>query len=331
MTDHESPEEETFRFGTLSSLISHRAGRAYLALPPWADADSPGSLRDPVPMSQEGGTGKAGAVVGTEGWNTQSKGGSTGGFYDSDKKSSPSTDEESTSSSSGDESSEEETSEESSSEDSSSEDSSLEDSGSEDSLDEEESISEGEDAKATALGSDDLMSMINGGSLAKPRLMTRPVQVEDVDSDSEENDSSSEDSASENDNDSVESIGSGVGNLLNVGTMARGAIGGSMNSAALSKQSSNTSASSLAEGLEGLVMTPLVMDGDKATSGAHSEADEEKDSSLWRVLVRPELGGGLSAKMRYLRGVTLNREARVLGLDPSTSTVVCLQIQFENT
>lgn len=36
-----------FRFGTLSNMVSHKAGHMYIQLPPWAETNSPSSLRDP--------------------------------------------------------------------------------------------------------------------------------------------------------------------------------------------------------------------------------------------------------------------------------------------
>jgi hypothetical protein len=37
-----------FRFGTLSSMVSHKTGPTYIQLPPWAEKYSPSTLRDPT-------------------------------------------------------------------------------------------------------------------------------------------------------------------------------------------------------------------------------------------------------------------------------------------
>merc|ERR1719215_2149384 len=42
-----SETNQEFRFGTLSSLVHHAAGNAYVPLPPWATRNSPSSLREP--------------------------------------------------------------------------------------------------------------------------------------------------------------------------------------------------------------------------------------------------------------------------------------------
>eukprot|EP00594_Rhizosolenia_setigera_P009781 CAMPEP_0178976718 /NCGR_PEP_ID=MMETSP0789-20121207/24013_1 /TAXON_ID=3005 /ORGANISM="Rhizosolenia setigera, Strain CCMP 1694" /LENGTH=311 /DNA_ID=CAMNT_0020665885 /DNA_START=491 /DNA_END=1423 /DNA_ORIENTATION=+ len=55
----EKNKEEIFRFGTLSSLVHHRAGRAYLPLPPWAEKDSDAKLRDPAATSTSTSSGSA--------------------------------------------------------------------------------------------------------------------------------------------------------------------------------------------------------------------------------------------------------------------------------
>jgi hypothetical protein len=47
-------DDECFRYGTLSSLVGHRARSAYLPLPPWAKTNSPSSLRDPPQDKKDG-------------------------------------------------------------------------------------------------------------------------------------------------------------------------------------------------------------------------------------------------------------------------------------
>jgi hypothetical protein len=86
-----------------------------------------------------------------------------------------------------------------------------------------------------------------------------------------------------------------------------------------------TNGSSIMDGLEGLVMAPVVVDSDDK-----ADPDIDKDSGAWMQLVRPELGGGLMVSARFLRGPTREREAKLIGLDPESATTVCLQVKFEN-
>lgn len=44
----------SFRFGTLSSMMSHKTDAMYMPLPPWSDDNSPGSLRDPPQQNLTG-------------------------------------------------------------------------------------------------------------------------------------------------------------------------------------------------------------------------------------------------------------------------------------
>jgi hypothetical protein len=74
--DTRSEANGPFRFGTLSSLVSHRASKAYLPLPEWAAKDSPASLRDPPsPTATHADEADYGWKVGCKTTN--------GGFYDS--------------------------------------------------------------------------------------------------------------------------------------------------------------------------------------------------------------------------------------------------------
>jgi hypothetical protein len=79
------------------------------------------------------------------------------------------------------------------------------------------------------------------------------------------------------------------------------------------------------QGLEGLVMAPVVVEAKEKVN-----PDVDRDSSAWMDLLRPELAGGLAVKARYLRGPTRDREAQLIGLDPSSPTVVVLQLHFQN-
>lgn len=72
-------------------------------------------------------------------------------------------------------------------------------------------------------------------------------------------------------------------------------------------------------------MAPIVISKDDI-----SKTDISSDGSLWEGVIRSDLSGGLSMKVRYLRSSTRTREARLLGLDPSNPSVICVQCLFEN-
>ena len=76
-----------FRFDSLSSMFSHKAGDAYMALPSWAAEDSPKSLRDPPEMK------KKNKSVGVNGKNRRKEAISSSAFYGSSESSSSSSDE----------------------------------------------------------------------------------------------------------------------------------------------------------------------------------------------------------------------------------------------
>ena len=80
--------------------------------------------------------------------------------------------------------------------------------------------------------------------------------------------------------------------------------------------------SNVAAGLEDLVMTPLTNNKD--------DVNIDDESGVWRVLVRPELSGGLFVKMRFVHGRSKAKEARLLGLDHTNASTVCLQVHVEN-
>jgi hypothetical protein len=83
-------------------------------------------------------------------------------------------------------------------------------------------------------------------------------------------------------------------------------------------------ASSVADEMRGLVLGPVVVDADP------TDSNFDRDSSAWFQLVRPEHSGGLSVRARYLRGVTKAQQAQVMGFTSEKSTVVVVQILFEN-
>jgi len=320
-----------FRFGTLSSMVSHKAGNNYLPLPPWAEEDSPKKLRDPpqpkVPTkntSPTSGKKKRGNV-------TNSKI-TSNGFYDSDS------DESSSSSSSGSDSDESSSSSESSSDSSSSSSddeshssSDDESEGSSDSEAESTSSEETSDVHEPTQAQPSMLLPSTSPHVTLPMTTTLKPMVSIADS-SDSDDSSSSSSSSD---DSGERIPEKKANtkpieVLNKPVSSLIDMNYNQPSSSLETkpkdQSGNPDDTSLVSGLEGLVMAPLKIDKEENTS----DGDVDDDSSNWVVLVRHDLSGGLSVTARFLRNSSRKRELLLLGLDPKNAAVVCVQIRFEN-
>jgi AP-3 complex subunit beta len=302
----DSNEGGNFRFGTLSSLVGHRARSAYLPLPPWAEKDSPDSLREPQ-TKDKGETANGGSNKGVE----RNKQGNKGEFYESSS---------------------------SSDDDSSSSESSADRSGGGDSSSEDDSSSDDESSDDGSGSGDDSSEHGNEGVLLsmqtqpqRRQVMPEPksngsaapqrpaVQVEDAsdESSSSESASSGGDDQSSDDSSHDAPVSAGVGSLI--------AMGGH-HAANASTLSSNGGGSSVSDDFKGLVLAPVVV-------SAHEEPQDpnvERDSSGWIPLVRPELASGLSVQVRYLRGLTKAREAQLMGLTAGKATLVCLQFRFEN-
>lgn len=64
--------------------------------------------------------------------------------------------------------------------------------------------------------------------------------------------------------------------------------------------------------------------------GVGGTPDMERDSSGWKILVRPEHASGLSVKARYLRGPSKDVQARTMGLPANHASLVVLQIRSQN-
>lgn len=296
-TDPGTEANGPFRFGTLSSLVSHRARQAYLPLPQWAEKDSPASLRNPPSP----------AVTPSEevdyGWKVGASKQANGGFYDSG-------DNETGTSSSSDSSSES-----SESDSSSGEESSTSSGASSSSEDESDSESDDDRVVESSLVRSLPKPIVNGG----PTIVPAPRAQALVDEPSSDDDSTS---SSEEGDDSDAPIDSpkAEGNLL-------GMVAPTPPTTLLSMDTPKkaTNGSSIMDGLEGLVMAPIVVDSDDK-----ADPDIDKDSGAWMQLVRPELGGGLMVSARFLRGPTREREAKLIGLDPESASTVCLQVKFEN-
>ena len=144
------------------------------------------------------------------------------------------------------------------------------------------------------------------------------VSSEEVESDDDSD--SSDDSEDDSDDEAPPLPTPSVGNLLNMSVAQHQPVAAPK---PIVKQESN--ATSYANGLEGLVMAPIVVE-----EVVTEEPDFERDSCEWFSMVRPELGGGLAVLARYLRGPTKAREAKMMGLSPYAPSTVAMQIRFEN-
>ena len=292
-------ESDAFRFGTLSSLVGHRARSAYIALPPWATEDSSSDLRKP--KKREVGTGTGGYANGSTPTELPS-----GRFYDEESSGSTS--------------------------DSSSSSSSSSDSSSESSDSESES-----DRSNKASSTPAALDVFASSTAPAPVALTRVGNVEtasdssassssgDDDDDDDDDDgysSSSEDSSSERDSSHV-----ATGNLVNMGDSSeQPPVVDMFGSSSLSRATSQ-GGSSAADDLKGLVMAPIVVDQDAKPK----DPNFDRDSGSWTQIVRPEHSGGLSVQIRVLRGVTKARQAQLMNLPDASPKVVCIQFRFSNT
>jgi AP-3 complex subunit beta len=295
----------TFRFGTLSSLVGHRARTAYIPLPPWASEETPSSLRDPEAQTAPR-TGGAASAAKTNG----------AGFY------------------------EDSASDDSSSSDSSGSDSDSSDDEASDEDDESTSSEESSDgntpimpiqpfaSQGQQLPYSDQPSLGTGGIMQLSSMPQQPPAVQSFAPQPQTVDSSSDDSSdsgSDSDSSSVEAQGQSnsfgeVGNLIPVGGTHQ-----LQHMSSVGSSRTNGSASSAADDLKGLVLEPIVVDVSE-----NGEPNIEKDSSSWFEIVRAQHSGGLSVRARYLRGKTKTREVQLLGLVAEKSSTVCLQFRFEN-
>ena len=335
-------EAKAFRFGTLSSMVSRKAGKAYLHLPPWAEVDSPKSLRDPPrpdpPALNSTGRSSSKKATRKQDWKVDAK--QSSGFYDSDDSSSSSDDSPSSDSSDDGKSSSSSSSSESESDDSDSDTSS-----------EANSSSDDESTSSEDTGGNLIQTAIPHRSIQSAPLMTQRSQVisnpivdnpplptvvassDDKESSDDGSSSSSDEDLSSGDSSSDESsihnakskekvAVAPASSLIDVSFIPQNVP--EVNGGNSNKSKSNIS--SITAGLEGLVMAPLVVDKDAKAS----DRNIEDESSAWDVIVRHDLSGGLEASIRFLRDSTRTREANLLGFDPTNAAVVCLQIRFEN-
>mmetsp|Transcript_15626 Transcript_15626/g.36015 ORF Transcript_15626/g.36015 Transcript_15626/m.36015 type:complete len:1375 (-) Transcript_15626:77-4201(-) len=312
-------DASSFRFGTLSSLVGHKARGHSTSLPPWAKKNSAASLREPILLAKQQ-VAKNFSDPGQSSTNRELP-----GFYDHDDDDSDDDSSDSGSSSSSSESS----------------DSSSDESDS-DSDDSSSSSDESDKKNKNAV----VAPLVGTNGNVQSNFLFQPVQQNNAsvpvsfesnrlttatsdDSSSEsDDDSSSDDSSDESDvmprNNSLkkmQQVGfpnqtNGDGNLL--GTT-------SVNGFAPNGPSHSSSVSNAMEDLKGLVMAPINVEKSNTKS-----IDYERDSSAWTQIVRPELCGGLSVKSRYLRGPTKDQQLKMSNINPSNTSAICIQLEFSN-
>lgn len=290
----ENCEKDVFRFGTLSSLVGHRARSSYVPLPPWASENTPSTLRDP-PQEKP----KQSSSLSSE---IPANSSSQGKFY-----------EESATSSDEDSDSDDKSSSSSSSSGNSSRSSSSS-SSSDTTSESEEEETEGTLIPGVSLPASQLLLNQPARQSFTCNLLTPSSGHGNSSSSSDENESSSD----SEDEDESPTVNSGtIETLISV-------AGASDAPAQENTASFSYNASSLANEMRGLVLAPVVVDADPIDSNF------DRDSGAWFQLVRPEHSGGLSVRARYLRGVTKAQQAQVMGFTSEKPTVVVVQILFEN-
>lgn len=292
-----------FRFGTLSSLVGHRARSAYIPLPCWALEDSSSSMRDPQK--------KESRIV------NEIDASNIPAFYD-DSSNSSSSHGGSTSDDSGSDSESESSSASSSS---------------------DISPSDGGSSSSSADGSDDrevLFPTIPShplmpqkatmdqsteqratAGLLRPYLNSQHVLASE---DSSGISDPGSESSSSDDVGGPSAHGDEVGNLIPMGRASLQHLTSAANTIA-----NDSTSSSPVNDMKGLVLEPLVVDVD-----AQAQPDFETDSSPWFDFAGVTSGSGVFVKARYLRGKTKAKEMLMLGLLADKSSDVCLQIRFEN-
>jgi AP-3 complex subunit beta len=311
--DGATVDMSSFRFGTLSSLVGHRARGAYLPLPNWAEKNSPSALREPIETAKE-------QLAPNFADPSQPQMTGSSGFYADDN------DSESDSSSSSSSSSE---------------------SGGQNADSESDSDSDDESTSSESSNQGNLLlPMVQQNGQAQHNLLLQPIanqppkpavpayhpNLSSQNSSDDELSTSSSDSTNSSDSSDANYNGDvSTANLLMSSlphtTSNTGNLLGPMNSAGFSPipEVSHSGRSSAMDDLKGLVMAPIVV-----PDPAANQPDSDRDSSAWTQLVRPELCGGLSVKMRYLRGTTREKELQMMNIPASNPCFVCVQVQFGN-
>jgi AP-3 complex subunit beta len=343
----ENDDQVHFRFGTLSSLVNRRATSSYLSLPEWAAKNSPSHLREGLKAIQNGNKIQKDAEnVG--GWKVDSFREKSDGFYDSDVgKFSPSyslvhyfslnffvrldgSEEDDTDDDSDDNS--EEVSESDSDTDS-------EDSEPDDDI---APIEGTHDIRTLAnfnpstimspnKGNEGRMIMNTGKSVTIPIINTPLVDLDGDDEDETEDEEDEEDDDDDEEDSSWDDEPDNKNIIGNVHSVTANLLGMPMEQQSTldvfyaQYTPASTISTPYASSLEGLVMNPVVVERNEKR-----DPDIERDSSNWIHFLRPELAGGLSVQGRYLRSPTREKEARLISVDSSNSSVTLLQLQFQN-
>ncbi|GKY99801.1 hypothetical protein MPSEU_000933900 [Mayamaea pseudoterrestris] len=284
-------KQEALRFGTLSSLVGHRA-RAYVNLPPWATENSSSDLREASKPNQS-----IAAIVN----RSDRRKDSNGQFYDS-------SDSDSDSSSSS-----------SSTNKHSSDDSGL---NNEDEHTKEQPQSVHADLTQLQPQRRQVFQaapemQLDRAVMARPSL-TAFEDRHGVEGSSESDLNSSSSSASSSSSDQFAA--------MDTAHTATGRESATMDfisseTPGLLQPDGDRNGSYIADDFKGMTLaTP---------SNANTSTLTERETSDWTLLVRPEHASGVSVESRYLRGELKCREALVLGLNDGSS-LICLQIRFKN-
>lgn len=349
----EKNKEEIFRFGTLSSLVHHRAGRAYLPLPPWAEKDSDAKLRDPTATS----TSSSGSTTSQnnriekkeKGFYDDDDTSSSSSESDSDDESESESDSDESSSSSSDESESDESDDESDSEESSSEyNSSSSDEDSDDEIKNNvNAVVESKVGNLIGLGNTDFVSNVSEPPPNHPNLppnTTSKSMLDESSSSEEETSSSDSDTDSDTESDDDDSVVSMTNKMKGTNTIATSDTLLPMMSNMNMDSSSNTTnqktnnnnkfntSSSMSDDLSGLVMPPPVYDTIDEEEES-SSTDDTSDLGPWERIVRPELAGGLAVDMRFVRRNTKKKELsrnNNLKFDLVNDRVILIQCRFQN-
>jgi hypothetical protein len=292
-------------------MVSHVTGTSYIELPPWAKVDSNSSLRDPPIEKKPQTKTKHRSIMGTEtadGWRVDVNRNASSAFYDSDDSS----DSSSSSSDDTNSSSSDSDSESSSSSSSSSSESSV---SSEDSSDEEDE----------STSSDESNEILNESA---PKYSQRAVPNDYMGTQVTKN-SSSESISGSDSSDESSTTGNDIDISQSLTTSHPSNTTVDLLNMALNQKPkvsvSNEQISSISNELEGLVMSPIIINKDDVSSD-----NIDGQSSKWEDVIRHDLSGGLAMKIRFLRSSARSKEASLLGLDPKISSVVCAQVMFEN-
>jgi AP-3 complex subunit beta len=325
--DDATVDMSSFRFGTLSSLVGHRARGAYLPLPNWANENSPSVLREPIEAAKE----QLAPIFRDP---SQMPREAYSGFYGDDgdrgKDTSDNADKSDTSSSSS-----------GSSNSSSSEESDGQNADSESDSDSDDDSDDSDLKDDLRLPKSSANGTIQNHILLQPLVQQNAIPPIPAFQNHFSSQASSEDESSSSDDDDAsddENYGGDISssNILNFSNNMRAEVKrpsddanllGMMTGSGIGPipEVSQTSKSSVMDDLKGLVMAPIIVQDPKAT-----EPDMGRDSSAWIQLVRPELCGGLSVEARYLRGPTKEHELQLMNISAWNPCIVCLQLRFGN-